>query len=327
MKILFLTRNRENLVCVEIWNNLEHALGKLTDSKWAGKGWPLYKPNETITQTVERVMPDADWVVLEKSAKIPKTRSFKVTAHIADIHGYHKLNLNAKQYAHYLNKKNWDSLAMMYQHVDGVQVPPDYFLKTLKCPIFHLAPCINPETFKPSDTPKQIDASLLGSIHPRVYPLRTDIWYRLPPLATRKRWNIFLRDRPPGAPTERRDIDRMINQGYIVGHKYVETLQTSKVFIFGTSIFQYPLMKFVEGMSTGALVMANQPSSMDALHYVPDWNFVDITRRNWRTRLEHFLSHDEEREEITSNALDTILKYHTMDIRARAWAKHLEEHS
>jgi hypothetical protein len=320
-----LTTRRDHLVCVHIWTELEKALGRVVECAWAGYGWPLHKPNEPMEATVERVMPDVDWVVIEFSRVIPKKRGFKVATRLSDMHGCQHLNLSPRGFVDYLNQGGWDAVLMMYTHLGGMDVPPDLYLKNLKAPIFHLSPCIDPEIYKPSNENKQFDVTFIGAVHSHVYPLRTDIAYKLPRLAAKRGWETLIGNRPPGGPFER-DMERLHKLGYVVGPRYVEALQKTKVFIFGTSIYLYPLTKFCEAMSTGAMVMSNQPLTMDALHYVPDWNFVPINRRNWKQRLEYFVSHNEEREEIASNGLDTVLKYHTLDIRAKELARFLETH-
>jgi len=292
---------------------------------WAGPGWPLHQSKESIAATVDRVMPDADWVISPFRVETPKKRKFKIATILSDIHGDHKLKFSPKKLVNYLNRGEWDSYFMTYTRIGGTMVPQNFYLKTLNAPIFHLAPCIDPKIFKPSDEYKQFDVTSLGAVESHVYPIRFDIAYKLPKLAEKHGWKILLGNRPPGK-SYNRDITRLLKLGYIVGPKYVEALQKTKVFIFGTSIFLYPLIKFCEAMATGALAMSNPPLTMEELHYIPEWNFVPINRRNWDARLEYFITHSGEREEIAANGLDTVLKYHTLEIRAEQWKKFLEEH-
>ena len=72
--------------------------------------------------------------------------------------------------------------------------------------------------------------------------------------------------------------------------------------------------------------MADMPLGAEEVHLVPDWNFVAITEKNWQKRLKYYLSHDEEREEIAQRGYETVMKYHTADIRARELVDWLEAH-
>ena len=322
-------------------HHLEKAVGGIAECAWAGPGHPLHVKGENLNDTVRRVMPDADWVIIQErgltrfknAVKIPPVRDCRIAYSTSDIHWNPEMILKR------LNGGNWDAFLMLatrtalgiYVNPKGERkmepVDPDYYLKHLNAPVFYLAPSVNPQIFKPLDEPKTHDVAFLGDHHRRYYPLRADIWGGLPGLAERSGWRALIRGVPPGRSFVSRNIDKLLEQGYIVGSKYAEALARSRAFIFGTSLFKYAGKKLVEGMSCGACCLSDTPLSAEELHYVADWNYVEIGMGNWAERLSHYLRHEEQREEIARNGYDTAVKYHTSDVRAAQLVKFLEEQS
>ena len=332
-----MSSNFEDTVCIDSYTHLERAIGKNANCKWAGKGWPLYRADEPLEVTVKRVMPNADWViyyafeVMLKNLNIrnqPKQkRSYKVAAYIGDIHRV------IGQQVNYINRSNWDVLLMLYTKLNKWVNPkkrgpdsvnPDYYRKNVKIPIFHMAPSINPEIFKPTDEPKNVDVAFLGAVGYPWYPLRFEIWKHLPRIAENENWKVIIRQSPPGRSLERKISS--LRGRHFVGSKYADILAHSKIFIFGTSIFKYPLLKFPEGMASRTCVMSDTPLTAKELHLVPNWNFVEIAGKNWEKKLRYYLRHQDEREEIAQRGYDTFLKYHTTDIRAKQIIDFLWKH-
>ena len=272
-------------------------------------------------------MPDADWVIyflfgaFRRHAPIkilPKAkRSYRVATYIVDLHN------DPLKFVRQLNNSRLDAVLMtttrLGKQIRGGRLLPissDYYMENLKTPFFHMAPCINPEIYKHIDEEKWFDVAFLGTPFPRYYPLRYLMWKGLPSLAGKEKWRALIRNTPPGAAFDKK-ISTLTRKGYVVGSKYAEALAHSKVFIFGTSVYRYPLMKFYEGMACGACVMADVPLSAEELHLVPDWNFVAVDKDNWREKLRYYVKHDAEREEIAQRGYETVMKYHTAEIRAK----------
>jgi len=73
---------------------------------------------------------------------------------------------------------------------------------------------------------------------------------------------------------------------------YTKFLSQSKIFIFGSSIYNYPLEKYTEGMACNTLVMAPMPLDGKDLHFVPDKNFVEVNQSNFVEKIRYYLKHD-----------------------------------
>jgi len=332
LKILFTTVDRIDLVCVNALTHFENAVGKMATCKWSRKH-PTDKP-ETRHETVMRVMPDADWVFHAGHGYVPPPsdkRSYKIGLFTSDIHRSINLKEKPRQLIKRWNRAKFDAHFMLYTQLANQAFPiepiqHDIYLKGLQAPTFHLAPCVNPSVFKPNNKPKLYDVAFLAHAHPNTHPFRYKIKTRLPTLAKENDWKTLIRGRPPGKTTKRK-MSELIKQGYIVGDKYVETLARSKAFIFGLGAMKYPALKFVEGWGAGTCVFSDPPLGYEDLHFVPDWNFVDINPKNWDRKLKYYMKHPGERIEIARNGHDTFLKHHTCDVRAKQFIKFLEEHT
>ena len=334
LNILFMSEYFGDTVCINNLYNLEQAIGKISSSRWAGPGHKLYVKDEPLSRTVKRVMRRADWVfyydfgVTKRGLRLQippknKKRQYNVMAYIAD------LQREPYQYRKYLNECGYDVLLMTYLKT-GKQITsrghkrgrrqlknlsPRHYTAGLKMPYLHIPPSIDVQQFKPVEAQKKYDVTFIGALNDEVYPLRKDIWGQLPELAEKQKWSALIKQGPPG-----RSLDRKISQlkdEHIVGQKYAEALALSKVFIFGTSVFKYPLFKFVEGMASKTCVMSDTPLTAKELHFIPDWNFVHINRDNWKEKLIYYLEHDDELEQIAQRGYETVMKYHTTDIRAK----------
>ncbi len=343
MKILFMTPECSDDVSWSNMHYLEQAVAKIAECEWSGRGHAEHIHGEDLNDTIRRVMPGADWVIIydrahtrfKNAVKIPEKRICKVAYSISDIHW------NPPATVKRLNDAKWDAVLMQTTKTVLGSVPrtkknralrlvpidPNYYLKNLKPPIFHLAHSINPEIFKPLKKPKVFDVSFLGAHQAKFYPLRANIWQGLPELARRHGWRVLMKGTPPGKSLVSRNISVLQKQGHIVGRKYAEALALSKTFPFSVSTVKYAIKKFVEGMACGACCLSDIPITAKELHYVPDQNFVSINTKNWRTKLIYYMKHNGKREEIVKRGYETVMKYHTTDVRARQLVKFLEEYS
>lgn len=344
LNILFLTTDYSDTPCIHVYTDIERAMSKYANCRWAGIGYPKHRRGEPLWATVQRVMPKADWVILydfeiekkELKIEIPpkKRRRYRVAAYMGDLHRW-----PYQQIAH-LNTCGYDAVLMLYTQLAKqltfkdkkrrsglgiLPIRPAYYTKNLKIPHFHMAPCVDENRFKPTDEAPRYDVTFLGARGLLCYPLRNDIWDILPTLAKQNKWRMLRRESPRGRSLDRK-ISHLSKGGGFVGEQYANALSRSKVFIFGTSVFKYPLLKFPEGMACRTCVMADTPLTAEEMHLVPDWNFVDVNIKNWKSKLKYYLTHDEERQEIATRGYETVMKHHTTDIRARQLVDWLRVH-
>jgi glycosyltransferase involved in cell wall biosynthesis len=332
MRILFTTLKTDNLVNLNVLYHLEKEVGDLVDCKWSGEGWSEHKPGEPLYGN-----DPPDWVVsnrpnLEEYGRLSslnRDKSYKVATTIADLHVHPRKWIKAINsgsdatfmrylYSPMVRRLPWLKPIRYYGKLD-----PDHYQKELTTKVFHLPWFVDPSLYDSTEEEKEYDVVFLGSYDRSVYPLRYDLVQKLPKICEEKGWKLLLGARPPGRTTERR-IDELAGQGYPVGRRYAEILSRCKIFIFGSSIFKYPVSKYFESMACGALVMADEPQSADALHFAPGWNFVEINRDDWVRKLDYYLSDDEEREKIAGRGHETVMRYHTARVRAQQLVSNLK---
>ena len=323
MKILFLRGNGGDFVgAPRTYHGFEQAVGKIAGCRWAGRGWPLHRPNESMDMTVKRVMPDADWVIdKDNGFKVPKNRGYRVGYMASDLHGKASFKVGTPRgFVKLINSSPYDAVFLKYCEVHGVNCAPDIFLTDLKAKTLFLPWSVDPKEYYPRE--KTIDVAFLGT-HGRRYPIRKSLWKGLPTFCGKHQLELLMRSNPPGK-TFKRYIPRLLDEGYFVGDRYRKALGGARIFVFGCSQFRYPLQKFFEVMASGALVMSNAPASADKLHFKDGLNFVNISKDNWREKLLYYTTHREEAEEIAMRGRETVLKYHTHDVRANEFLEMLK---
>lgn len=311
------------------------------ECKLAGHGFPDYKVGESLKDKINRLYgnDDPDWVVggFVKASRI--NRNYKLTRWLEDMH------VNTGIFAEVSNK-GLDALIMrclhtsfMFPTVDDfravwsiprekwlesghcVKVEKDFITKDLEIPVLFLPISVSASVFKPVDeSEKKYDVTIIGSVG-KFYPLRLAIWKDLPQLAKMKNWNALMKGAPNVSPyrADYRKIhnDPELRKKWLVREDYAKAVAESKIFIFGGSMFRYPLTKYLEGLMSGALVMADLPFHAEELHFKPDWNMVEINAENWKEKLTYYLEDDQLRETIARRGYETAMKYHTHKVRAK----------
>ena len=323
MRILFLRHKGLDYVGAPgTYHDFEQTVGKIAECKWAGKEWPLHRPNEPMDATVKRVMPDADWVIdTDEGFKAPRDKDYQVGHFTSDLHGKSICGVHTPQgLLALMNRSNYDALFMKYKYVYGANCNPDIFLTDMKVQSRFLPWSIDPEKYRPNGE-RRVDVAFLGA-YGSVYPLRNDLWYGLNPFCRRHNLKLLLKQ-SPGGSSFKRYIPNLIDEGHVVGSRYREALRSTRILIFGGSRFRYPVQKYFEGMASGCLVMANTPGAAEDLHFKDGYNFVDINVNNWKDKLLYYAQHRDEAEQISEQGRKTIEKYHTHDIRAQQFIQML----
>lgn len=339
MRILFITLKTVDLVNLNVIYYLEKEVSKIVDCNWAGKGWPNYVPNEPLNKTIKRLYGNdpPDWVVsnrpdlLEYKKIVLNTegREYGLAMTLTDLH------INPKEWIKVANA-GFDVSFLRYLYSPKIKklcwlkplsyyadFDPYFYIRNLKTRFFCLPWFIDPTIYKPKEGEKKWDVAFMGSYSRKVYPLRYEIVKELPKVCKEKKWKYLLCGRPPGKTIERH-IQKLINHGYYVGTRYAEALASCKILIFGSSIFKYPVSKYFEAMACKTLVMADTPQMAEILHFKPDWNFVEINPKNWKEKLDYYLTNEEEREKIANRGYETVMRYHTSKIRAKQLVSYLK---
>jgi len=186
------------------------------------------------------------------------------------------------------------------------------FKDRIDCSVGWLPWSVDTSVFRDYGFERKYDVTFLGKVS-RSYPLRQRILETLP---KKPGINFFTEKHPP---------EWNVNpKKYLVRESYAKVLARSKILIFGTSVLNYPLTKFFEGMACNTLVMAPMPHDGEDLHFEPGFNFVEINEENFLEKIGYYLRHENERREIAKRGRETVKKYHTVTIRAKQLVDYLK---
>lgn len=326
MKILFLRRKgKETLGAARHYHAFEQKVGEFADCKWAGRGWPLYQPRETVDETVQRVMPDVDWVLdRERDEKSKTDRSYYVGAYLSDLHsrGSSGIRNDPEKYIEVVNQVGYDAIFLKYEEVHNFDLDPRIFMNKLDPRTFFLPWSIDTEKFKPKKS-KRWDVGFLGAGRGGTYPFRAILREELLTFCEKRGLRLLFKRKPRG-------LSAFTNQqlyehpDYYFGPRYADALSKIRFFIFGCSIFRYPLVKYFEAMAAGCTVVANEPSSAKKLGFIDRENYVCITKDNWKEKLDYYLDNLGEAQKIASAGRKLMIDRHTHEIRAKQFLNMLK---
>lgn len=327
MKVLFLRRKGEGTIAAaRHYHDFEQEVGKLVDGVWAGKGWSLYVENELFERTVERVMPDADWVIdRERNTPLPHNRDYKVACYLSDLHsrGGAKIKNDPEKHIELINRVGYDAVFLKYEEIHSFNLDPHIFMNELEPHVFFLPWSVDTEEFKPKRT-KRWDIAFIGTVRGRVYPFRAILERDLSDFCRQRNLRILFSKRA-GNLTSFTNQQLYNHPDYYFGPRYADALSKTSFFVFGCSIFRYPLVKYFESSASGCVAVANEPSSAEKLGFVDGETYVSVTKENWKSKLDYYLEHPEEANNIAINARKLILERHTHEIRAKQFVKCLRE--
>lgn len=195
----------------------------------------------------------------------------------------------------------WDAVYKYREIMEKVRVEP--------MPLW-----INTDWFKDLGLKREWDTFLTGAFGANTHPLRAEIARCLESMGTKL--NVYLK---AGHRLSFKDYIKTINQSKIIPFGCVELPYHLK-----NNPVKFAIGKWTEGMSCGTMVMADKPKRAEDLHYIPDYNFVEVNVSNFKEKLKYYLSHEDELNEIAKHGLETIQKYHTLKVRATEILKFME---
>lgn len=324
MNILFMTRKGEGLVgAPATYHGFEMAVGEQAECQWAGKGWELHKEGERLNDTVRRVMPDADWVIVDKNEfkPVPKKKTYKTGVMLSDLHAKWSHNINNPMgFIKLINSCNYNAVFMKYLRIHGCGVSHNVFLKGLEAQAYHLPWSIDPAEYHPKK--KDIDAAFIGA-HGATYPLRSSMWKGI--LYAGRGYKVVRAQSPKGKTFER-DADRLKTEHY-VGEKYADVLGRTKMMLFGSSKYRYFVQKYVEAGMSGCCILSDAPADARRLGFVPNYSFVEVNEYDWEENLMYLLENPLEAQKIGRNCLNACRSMHTHEVRAKEFIHMLRDHN
>jgi len=180
------------------------------------------------------------------------------------------------------------------------------------------APCkwnpvaVDTSVFRDYKQQKIHDILLAGAIS-HVYPLRQAYLDQL------NSFNNFYRIVHPG-------YDHFTEEQATVGSKYAKLLNKAKICPTCGSIYEYPIQKFFEIPACRSLLAGPYFSDLEALGFIPDVNFLYVTRHNVQEKIRFILDDPELLEEMTDSCFSMVRKRHSTTVRAKQFVNLLIDH-
>jgi len=127
----------------------------------------------------------------------------------------------------------------------------------------------------------------------------------------------------------RRGVQRLVEKleiksstNRVTRHKYVETINRSKIFVHSNSIYRYLNMKYSEVLACGTLFLTDKPKDfeeegfVDGKHLVLYDNLEDL-----EDKIKYYLEHDEEREQIARQGMEFVRENHSCAVRVKQFTE------
>ncbi len=230
-----------------------------------------------------------------------------------DIHRTKK-HKTPQEIAAALNNKGWDIILMRYTHMNYDGIPATFYQDSLSARVVFFPWSFCPKRWSCSEQ-KDNDVVLLGSTKESMYPIRAAIRKSLPLPYKTISGNVSM-----AIKRDKAALKKMYNNIY-VGKKYIQALQRSKVMLTDASKYGCPVKKYFEAMATGCLLMADRPNHAENIGLIDGETYVEISKDNWREKLDYYLANDTERLRITRNARELFEAKHTNEVRVKQLLK------
>jgi len=297
---------------------------RVEECKWAGKGWPLYGGEESVEKTVRRIYGNdpPNWVIdRERIDFLNENRAYKVGQYVSDLHGRAGVGARTPEtLCNHLNKMKYDALFLKAKYIYGSKCSPDFFLKNLT-PKNHFLPyAIDAQAFRPREK-KKYDVLFIGSVG-GPYHLRMKLHEGLSTYCKKRKLSLRMQKTVPNYWTA---LTAEKDPAYLVRSTYEEALGRTRFLPFGSSVYRYPVIKYFEGMASECVVLADEPSSAEELGFIDGVNYVKINSGNWMEKMDYYVKHVDEANEIAHNARNLVLERHTVEVRAKEFIRMLEE--
>jgi len=170
-------------------------------------------------------------------------------------------------------------------------------LLNYKCKFINFPESVNINFFKDRNYNRDCDVFNSGSFVESVYPFRCLIYRTL---------------------QKHPSIKNCIRPSFgFTWHQYADMIARSKMLVDGGVAYGYTSQRFVQAMASKTLMLAPLPYDNVDNHFIPDYNFVEIDKNNFMDKILYYLRNEYERRRLIENAYQTILKYHTVEKRAK----------
>jgi|SaaInlV_165m_DNA_1040744.scaffolds.fasta_scaffold14787_2 glycosyltransferase involved in cell wall biosynthesis len=115
------------------------------------------------------------------------------------------------------------------------------------------------------------------------------------------------------------------NHTSFVRDDYAKAISQSKILVSCGGRYHLAFNKIFEAMGCGTLYIGEKPFGEKELALEDGVNYVAVTKSNFLEKIKYYVDNDSERQTIIDNAKQTFKDHHTIDARAKDFAKLIEE--
>ncbi len=172
--------------------------------------------------------------------------------------------------------------------------------------------------YREKDEEKQLDIVLLGARGRVTYPLRHHMCKELPGFCRINNLSYFIGKKTAAVKYDLNFLnqyDAVQKKKMKAGPEFLETLSRARIMLTCSSIYRYPVRKYIEAMSAGALILADKPLHTKEIGLVDGETYVEINKTNWKQKALEYIHNKEERMRIVRNARAVFLQRHTHEKR------------
>ena len=332
-KILVLNVNREGWHSGNMLYDMR-AIEGACDVKFYGPGWPDYTQNrlvDVVSQLYGADKPDIIYSYFEENEKIEDVylTHFNIPEHLrvfptglSDIKGVTKIFAVSD----FWKKKYSDSLFQSgFEFVFSCFAPPfsnskhffRYFDPALKAKLKFIGHprCVDELCYKDYQLPKENDVITVGAMDEDFYPLRLYI-------------HSFLQENGGQLGINYKNYPHCgfnyFHSGF-VREEYAQAINRAEILISCGGVYRLAFNKIFESMGCRTVYMGERPFGAEELHLVDGYNYVAVTRGNFRQRLVDLLNDRDKLAMIAANGQKTFLAHHTIRERSKGFVRLLYE--
>ena len=173
--------------------------------------------------------------------------------------------------------------------------------------------CVDKECYKDYGLPKKYDVITVGAMW-NFYKFR--MWMHGYLKQNHKEMGI----------TYKNYVHCGVNFGHngFIRNEYAKAINEAKMLASCGGRYSLAFNKIFEAMGCGTLYIGEKPYGEKELHLEDGFNYVAVTKDNFRDKILYYANNDNERNKIVQNAKETFEKYHHIDARASDFVKLLE---
>jgi len=108
----------------------------------------------------------------------------------------------------------------------------------------------------------------------------------------------------------------------VIRLRLIKAINSSKMIITSNNIYNSLSMRYTETLSCGGFLLADRPDDFDRLGFIDGRHLVLYKdMKDLRDKIQYYLKHDREREQIGKKGMEFVRKYHSCERRVKEFIR------